>query len=152
MISNGCKYQWNKSNKHYTNCHIEQLLFLSWLPLPNVISIPLARNLIGIMKHRRLLMRFIWSSFCKRHSSRTSYNSKTERLPHKIKLVHLRTVQIPTVNQYLSQRSAWPSNLPRVQRSHPLCKIMTLLCCSIFLCCKKLKHENPIISHKKNQW
>ena len=127
-------------------------LIVYWFPLPNVIYVSLANNLIGIKKHRRFLMKGVQSSFCKRHSSRTIYHSNTEWVPYKIKLSHLRNVQIKIVNQSLSQQSDLSHNFPRVHHSHPVGKIMTLLCCSIFLFYEKLKHENPIISDKKNQW
>ena len=125
---------------------------ISWFPLPNVISVPLAIKLIGITKHRQFFMRGIWSSFCKFRSLRTSYHSNTEWILYQIKISHLRTVWILKLHQSWSQQSAWPSNFPHVWRSLPVCKIMTLMCCSVFFCCKKLNHEKPIISHKKNQW
>ena len=122
---------------------------VEWFPLPNVLFVLLASNLTGITKHRHFLMRGLWLSFCKRHISSTSYHSKTEWVPYQRKLIHPRTSWIPTVNQSWYQQSAWPSNRTCVQRSHRVCKIMILLCCSVFFCCKKLKHENPIISNKK---
>ena len=125
---------------------------MSWLPLPNVLPTLLARKLRGITQHKGFLMRGIRSSFFKWPSLRNSYHSNMEWVPYQRKIIHLRNGQITTVNQSRSQQSSWPSNHPRVKRSHPVRKIMTLLCCSIFLGCKTLKHENPIIIHKKNKW
>ena len=123
-----------------------------WFPLPKVLSVLLAINSIWITKHRCFLIRGIWSSICKRHSLRTDYNSKTEWVPCQRQLCHKSTGWFPTVNQYCSQQLAWPSNCPCAQRSHPVCKIMTLPCCSVFFCCRKLTNENPIIIIEKNWW
>ena len=49
-----------------------------------------------------------------------------------------------TANQYWFQQSAWTSNSPSVQLSHPLCKILTLLGFTYF-CAGKIKawtHNN----------
>ena len=126
---------------HNTKFYIDHLLCLLQFPLPNVRTIPLARNLIGIPKHWIFLMRGLWLSFFKLHSPRTSYHSNTEWVPYQRKTSQLRTGRIPTVNQFCSKQSAWPLNWPRVQRSHPVWKIMTLLCCSVFLCCKNQRRK-----------
>ena len=97
-------------------------------------------------------MRGIWSSLCKCHSLRTTYHSKTEWVPYQRKLSHKSTGQFLTINQSCSQQSAWYLNRPAAQRSHPVCKIVNSQWCSVFLCCKKLKHENTIMSNKKNQF
>ena len=109
---------------------------LSLFTLTNVLYVPLMSNLIGITKHRQFLMRGLQSSLCKLHSSRTIYHSKTEWVPYQRNLSHLSTSQVPIVNQYFSQQSAWPPNRPCVQRLHPEWKIMTLLCCFVIVCCK----------------
>ena len=114
---------------------------LTWLFLTYVLSGLLASNLIGITKHRHFLMRGLQPSFWKRHSLSNSYHSNTEWVTYQRKLSHMRTSQIQTVNIFRSQKSIWPLNCPHVQRSHLVCKIMTLLCCSVFLCCKTLKHN-----------
>ena len=108
----------------------------SWFHLHKFVSVLLARNLIGKTKHRCFLMRGLWSSFCKNHSWRTIYHSNMEWVPYQIKLSHKSTSWIPTVNQSLSQQPAWHSNCPRVHRLYPIFKTITLLCCSVFLCCK----------------
>ena len=89
------------------------------------------------------------SILCKHHSSRTSYHSKTNWVPNHRKLSHKSTGRFLTINQSWLQQSAWPSNWPVVQHSHPVWKIMTRQCCSLFLCCKKIKHENQIIITRK---
>ena len=114
-----------------------------WLPLPDVLSVLLSSNLIGIKKHRHLL------SSCKCHSLSISYHSKTEWVSYQRKNSHVSNGEIQAVNKSRSQQSAWPSNHPRVQSSHPVCKIMTLLCCYLFLFCKHFKHENPIICNNE---
>ena len=138
----------NRTNMILVAVYITYSILL-WFPIPRVLPVPLAGNFIGITKHGCFLMRGLWSSFCKFHSSRTSYHSNMEWTPYQRKISHLSNGIIPIVNQSRSQQSAWPSNRPRVQRSHPVWKIMTLICCFVFLCCKKLKHENQIISNKK---
>ena len=45
-------------------------------------------GLIGIMKHKRFLIRGIQLSFYKLHSPRTGYHSKTEWVPNQIKRIH----------------------------------------------------------------
>ena len=50
---------------------------LSQLPIHNALYVPLAINLIGMMKHRRFLMRVLRSNLCKCHSLNTSYHSNT---------------------------------------------------------------------------
>ena len=125
---------------------------LSLFPSPNILSVPLSRKLIVITKHRRIIFSGIWLIFCKLHISSTSYHWNMELVPYQIKLIQLSTIPIPTVNQSCSQQSAWPLNCPRIQHSHPVCKIITLLCFSVLFFCKMLKHEKPIISHKKYQW
>ena len=125
---------------------------LPWLTIPNFLSVSLAIKLTAITKHRQFLMRGLWSSLCKCHSSRTSYNLNTELVLYQRIIIQLRTILIPTLNQYHSRQSTWPSKFPFVQRSQPVWKIMTLLCCSVFLFCRKLNHENQITSYRTNQW
>ena len=105
-------------------------------PLPYVWPIPLASNLIRMPKLRQFLMIGQRSSLCHCHILRSSYHSKTGWVPYQIRRSHKSTRRFLTINQPRPQQSAWPSNCPAVQRSHPLCRIMTLQCCSVFLCCK----------------
>ena len=125
---------------------------LSRFPLPNVLPVLLSSNLAQMPKHRCFFIRVLRSNLFKWHSSSNSYHLKTEWITYQRKLSHKSTGWILTVNQYLSQQSSWPFNRPAVHHSHSLCIIINLLCCSVFLGCEKLEHENPIISSKKNQW
>ena len=134
----------NQTNIIINDIYITYLV-LSQLPLPNVHPIPLASNLISIPKLRRFLMRGQQLSLCQRHSSSTSYHSKTGWLPYQIKRLHKSTSWFPTINQPRSQQSTWPSNQPEFQRLRLVCKIITRYCCSVFLCCKKVKAWKPNI-------
>ena len=116
------KFNPNEKYKNKNGNLLNRVVITSIFPLPNVLSVPLSRIVIQMTKNRNFLMR----------DYSTGWNS--------------------IVKQSCSQQSDWTSNHPVVQRSHSVCKIMTLLCCFIFLCCKKLKHEIPVISNKKNQW
>ena len=145
--NNGYKYQWHQSNKHINIGINSTYSVLYWFPLPNVLCLPLSINLIGITEHRRFLMRCLQYSFCKHHSSSTSYHSNTECVTYQIKLSHLRTGQITKVDQYCCQHSSWPSNRPAAHLLQPVCKKMNLLWCSVFLLLK-LRYENPIRSNE----
>ena len=81
-------------------------LVLSQFPLPNVHPIPLASNLISIPKLRRFLMRGQQLSLFQRHSSSTSYHSKTGWLTYQRQLSNKSTGRFPTINQPRSQQSA----------------------------------------------
>ena len=122
----------NRTNMILIAVYITYYILL-WSPIPNVLSVPLAGNLIGITEHRRFFMRGLWSNFCKYHSSRTSYHSNTEWVPYQIKLSHFRTGQIIKVEQSCCQQSFWLSNRPAAHRLHMVCKKMNLLWCSVFL-------------------
>ena len=113
----------------------------SQFPLPFLLPVLLARYLIQIPRHRRFLMRGLRLSLCERHSLRNSYHSNIEWLMYHIKLSHKITGKFLTVDKSISQQSACPSNQPEVQCSQLVCKIMTIQCRSVFLWCKKLKHE-----------
>ena len=141
----------NQTNIIINAIYITYIVLYQFL-LPNVHPIPLAINLISIPKLRRFLMRGQQSSLFQRHSSSTSYHSKTESLPYGRKLSHNSTSWFPTINQPRSQQSTWPSNQPEFQRLHPVFKIMTIYCCYILLCCYKLKHEHQILSIIINKW
>ena len=64
--------------------------------------------------------------------------------------------------EYRSISNYKPTSLPKISWSlESTCgseararddEIMTRYCFSIFLCCKKFKHENKIISNTRNQW
>ena len=116
---------------------------------PNVIFALLEIKLTDITIHMQVLMRCLWLCFYKLHRLRTTYHSKTEWVPYQMKIINLSTGWILSIQQYWSQQSYWASNRPHAHRYHPVCKIMTVLRCYIFMCCRKLKHEKPIICNKK---
>ena len=121
--------------------------------LPNVHYVPLTSNIVGIPKHRHFFIGGLISSLCKDISSRTTYHSKTEWVPYQIKLIHLDSCHIPTLNQYCFQQSDWPPNCPHVHRKHSVLKIITLLCSSVFFFCKnKAWKPKKIVIWKSGIW
>ena len=128
----GININGNNNNKILRIVILSTYSALSWMPLPNVHSILLASNIIVITKQRRFFRRGIQYNSCRCNSLRTSYHSNTECVPYQRKISHLSTVCIPTLNHSCFQQSARPSNWHRVQRFHLVCKIMTVICCSVF--------------------
>ena len=117
-----------------------------------VLTPPSIYHLTRMPKLRHFLMRGQQLSLCQRPRSRTSYHSNMGRVLYHRKLSHKSTVRFTTINPSCSQQISRPPNRPAFQRLHLVWKIMTRYCCSIFLCCKKLKHENQIIVNTKHQW
>ena len=127
-----------KNNKFNQNinlinkCEKEHLLCCIVIFSTKFQPVPLARNLMSITKNRQLSKRGPWSVFYQFRISRTRYHDYTYWVMYRIKLHLLNTCIIPTENQYRSQQLALPLKPFSVQCSHPVFKMVPLLCCFLF--------------------
>ena len=124
-----------------------------WWYLPNIFLLTLETILMGISKQRCFPLTGKQLIFCQCHISRTSYNSKNDRLQYQINLVTKVPVNFQQKNNLALNDWLEPQTvlmLIYLTRYAKCC----LLCVVYYFCAgNRFEHGNPIVSNKyKNRW
>ena len=124
-----------------------------WWYLPNIFLVTLETILMGISKQRCFSVTGKQLIFCQCHISRTSYNSKNDRLQYRINLV----TKVPVNFQQKKNLALNDCHDPQIVLVFNSCTRYSrwcLFCVVSFFCyVNRFDHGNPIESNKyKNQW